>query len=93
MVVDPACFLGSPALEHLNLSHNAVDNISPQTLPHLMKLFEIDLGYNRLRSIVPGLPRALEHLHVPHNQISSLPNSPSRDLLLPALRTFDITGN
>ncbi|KAL1123940.1 hypothetical protein AAG570_001710, partial [Ranatra chinensis] len=93
VVVDPATFLATPALEHVNLSHNAIDLVDHQTFLHLANLFELDVGYNRLRGVVAGLPRALEHLHMPRNQIATLPRAPSPDLLLPALRTLDLTGN
>ncbi|XP_014249730.1 protein artichoke-like [Cimex lectularius] len=93
LVVDPASFLGTPALEHVNLSHNAIEVITPQTLPHLNNLFDLDVGSNRLRSIVPGLPRALEYLYMSKNQITALPRAPSSDLLLPSLKLLDFNGN
>ncbi|RZF41110.1 hypothetical protein LSTR_LSTR002742 [Laodelphax striatellus] len=93
VMIDPASFLGTPSLEHVNLSHNALEIITPPTFPHLANLYELDIGHNRLKTIVPGLPRALEYLYMPKNQLTALPKSPAPDLLLPALRLFDVTGN
>ncbi|XP_039278731.1 protein artichoke [Nilaparvata lugens] len=93
VMIDPASFLGTPSLEHVNLSHNALEAITPPTFPHLANLYELDVGHNRLKTIVPGLPRALEYLYMPNNLLTALPKSPAPDLLLPALRLFDVTGN
>lgn len=92
-IIDPASFLGTTALEHVNLSRNAIDMIQPQTFNHLNNLFELDMSWNKLAGIVPGLPRALELLHLSNNRITALPRSPSPDLLLPALRLLNLSGN
>ncbi|CAH1390458.1 unnamed protein product [Nezara viridula] len=92
-IIDPASFLGTTALEHVNLSRNAIDLIQPQTFNHLNNLFEFDMSWNKLTGIVPGLPRALELLHLSNNRITALPRSPSPDLLLPALRLLNLSGN
>lgn len=91
-IIDPASFLGTTALEHVNLSRNAIDLIQPQTFNHLNNLFELDMSWNKLTGIVPGLPRALELLHLSNNRITALPRSPSPDLLLPALRLLNLSG-
>lgn len=92
IVVDPASFLGTASLEHVNLSYNAIDSISSQTFPHLDRLFDLDVSNNRLTTVVPGLPRGVEYLYLSNNQISQLPRAPSPELLLPALRSLDLNG-
>nr|CAD7404206.1 unnamed protein product [Timema cristinae] len=92
-MVDPATFLPTPALEHVNLSGNALTSFHPATFRHLLNLYELDLGWNRMREIVPGLPRGIEYLHMARNQVTSLPHSPSPDLILPSLKLLDLTDN
>ncbi|XP_067008071.2 protein artichoke [Anabrus simplex] len=88
--VDGSSFLETPALEHVNLSGNALVSVHPITFRGLINLYEVDLGWNRLRSL-PALPRALELLRMPRNQVSVLPMKPPMEL--PHLRMFDLTGN
>ncbi|XP_069676782.1 protein artichoke [Periplaneta americana] len=90
-MIDPAAFINTPALEHVNLSRNALSSLHPATFRDLLGLFELDIGWNRLRELTPMLPRALEYLHVPRNQLTSLPHAPG--MVLPALRLLDLTGN
>ncbi|KAF2904922.1 hypothetical protein ILUMI_01254 [Ignelater luminosus] len=91
--VDPASFLGTPSLEHVNISHNALSALHPATFRHLLGLYELDLSNNKLLEFVPGLPRGIENLHISRNQITTLPQLPSPDLDLPALRLLDINSN
>lgn len=92
-LVDPTSFLANPALEYVNLSGNALSSIHPRTFGHLVNLYELDLGWNRLFEVVPGLPRNIEYLYMPMNQIMNLPMPPSVDLALPALRLLDLSAN
>ena len=85
--------MGNPALEHLNISGNALSVLHPMTFRHLTSLYELDVSWNRLLEVVPGLPRNIEHLHISMNRIVSLPSLVSRDLVLPTLRSFDISAN
>ena len=90
-LVEPAAFINTPALEHVNLSRNAITDFHPATFQDLLGLYEIDVGWNRLRELMASLPRGLEYLHAPHNQLTALPHAPG--LNLPALRLLDLTGN
>lgn len=90
VAVDGEAFLGTPSLEHVNLSHNALQEIHPMTFQHLVNLFELDVGDNRLKTMVTGLPPVLEYLHMPRNQMSTLSLS---NLRLTSLKHLDITGN
>ncbi|XP_057328599.1 protein artichoke [Microplitis mediator] len=92
-MLEPESFLNVPALEHLNLSHNAISIIHPMTMRHLTGLYELDIGWNRLIEMVPGLPKNIEHLHLPMNRIVMLPSLETQDLALPALRSLDLNAN
>ncbi|XP_058809190.1 protein artichoke [Phymastichus coffea] len=93
-LVDPDAFLNSPALEHVNMSGNALSVLHPMTFRHLNNLYELDIGWNRLLEIIPGLPRNLEHLHLPMNRIVALPLTVTSDsLALPLLRSLDLSAN
>ncbi|OXU31673.1 hypothetical protein TSAR_000714 [Trichomalopsis sarcophagae] len=93
-LVEPDAFLNSPALEHVNMSGNALSVLHPMTFRHLTNLYELDVGWNRLLEIIPGLPRNIEHLHLPMNRIVALPTSLSSDsLALPLLRSLDLSAN
>ncbi|XP_033208072.1 protein artichoke [Belonocnema kinseyi] len=92
-LIEPQTFLGTPALEHINMSGNALSVIHPMTFRHLTNLYELDIGWNRLLEVVPGLPRNIEHLHLPMNRMVALPGISSQDLALPLLRSLDISAN
>ncbi|XP_015428510.1 PREDICTED: slit homolog 3 protein [Dufourea novaeangliae] len=92
-LIEPESFLGTPALEHVNISGNALSVLHPLTFHHLNNLYELDVGWNRMLEIVPGLPRNIEHLHMPMNRIVVLPAVSSQDLALPVLRTLDLSAN
>ncbi|RLU17391.1 hypothetical protein DMN91_009626 [Ooceraea biroi] len=92
-LVEPESFLGTPALEHINISGNALSVLHPLTFRHLTNLYELDVGWNRMLEVVPGLPKDIEHLHMPMNRIIDLPAVSSRDLALPALRSLDLSAN
>ncbi|XP_074094011.1 artichoke [Cotesia typhae] len=92
-MIEPESFLNVPALEYLNLSHNAISLIHPMTMRHLSSLYELDIGWNRFIEIVPGLPKNIEHLHLPMNRIVMLPALENQDLVLPALRSLDLNAN
>ncbi|KAL0273709.1 UNVERIFIED_CONTAM: hypothetical protein PYX00_006325 [Menopon gallinae] len=85
----PDAFIGNLQLETLNISKNFISSFHALTFGHLPKLFEVDAGWNRLREVIPGLPKNIEHLRLNQNQIYTLPN----DLDLPALRLLDLSGN
>ncbi|XP_076388834.1 artichoke isoform X2 [Megachile rotundata] len=92
-LVQPESFLATPALEHVNISGNALSVLHPLTFHHLNNLYELDVGWNRMIEIVPGLPRNIEHLHMPMNRIIVLPDISSQDLDLPVLRSLDLSAN
>ncbi|XP_054003277.1 protein artichoke [Hylaeus anthracinus] len=92
-LIEPESFLGTPALEHINVSGNALSVLHPLTFHHLNNLYELDVGWNRMLEIVPGLPRNIEHLHMPMNRIVVLPSVTSQDLALPVLRSLDLSAN
>ncbi|XP_011873299.1 PREDICTED: slit homolog 3 protein isoform X2 [Vollenhovia emeryi] len=92
-LIEPESFLGTPALEHVNVSGNALSVLHPLTFRHLTNLYELDVGLNRMLEVVPGLPKDVEHLHMPKNRIVVLPTVSSRDLALPALRSLDLSSN
>ncbi|KAK0158723.1 hypothetical protein PV328_009695 [Microctonus aethiopoides] len=91
--IEPSSFMDTPALEHLNLSGNAIAVIHPMTMRHLTGLYELDVGWNRLLEVVPALPKNIEHLHLPMNRIVELPALETQDLVLPALRSLDLSAN
>ncbi|XP_017788728.1 PREDICTED: chaoptin [Habropoda laboriosa] len=92
-LIEPDSFLGTPDLEHVNISGNALSVLHPLTFHHLTNLYELDVGWNRMLEIVPGLPRNIEHLHMPMNRIVVLPAVSSQDLDLPVLRSLDLSAN
>ncbi|CAK9812555.1 Protein artichoke [Anthophora plagiata] len=92
-LIEPDSFLGTPDLEHINISGNALSVLHPLTFHHLTNLYELDVGWNRMLEIVPGLPRNIEHLHMPMNRIVALPAVSSQDLDLPVLRSLDLSAN
>ncbi|XP_024937817.1 protein artichoke isoform X2 [Cephus cinctus] len=92
-LIEPQSFMRVPALEHINISRNALSAIHPMTFRHLSNLYELDIGWNRLVEVVPGLPRNIEHLHMPMNRILVLPPTTSPDLALPVLKSLDISAN
>ncbi|XP_076763991.1 artichoke [Xylocopa sonorina] len=92
-LIEPDSFLGTPALEHVNISGNALSVLHPLTFHHLTNLYELDVGWNRMLEIVPGLPRNIEHLYMPMNRIVVLPAVSSPDLDLPVLRSLDLSAN
>ncbi|XP_014484639.1 PREDICTED: chaoptin [Dinoponera quadriceps] len=92
-LIEPESFLNTPALEHVNVSGNALSVLHPLTFRHLTNLYELDIGWNRMLEVVPGLPKDIEHLHMPMNRIVSLPVVSSQDLALPALRSLDFSAN
>ncbi|XP_011310139.1 chaoptin [Fopius arisanus] len=92
-VVEPDSFINIPSLEHLNLSRNAISGVHSMTMGHLTALYELDIGWNRLLEVIPGLPKNIEHLHLAMNRIIMLPTIESQDLALPALRTADFSAN
>ncbi|XP_029178483.1 protein artichoke [Nylanderia fulva] len=92
-LIEPESFLSTPALEHVNVSRNALSNLHPLTFRHLTNLYELDVGWNRMSAVVPGLPKDIEHLHMPMNRIAALPVVSSQDLALPALRSLDLSAN
>ncbi|XP_076624270.1 artichoke [Colletes latitarsis] len=92
-LIEPDSFLGTPALEHINISGNALSVLHPLTFHRLNNLYELDVGWNRMLEIVPGLPRNIEHLHMPMNRIVVLPAASSQDLALPVLRSLDLSAN
>ncbi|XP_072767715.1 uncharacterized protein Atk isoform X2 [Anoplolepis gracilipes] len=92
-LIEPESFLSTPALEHVNVSRNALSVLHPLTFRHLTNLYELDIGWNRMVEVVPGLPKDIEHLHMPMNRIVALPVVSSQDLSLPALRSLDLSAN
>ncbi|XP_076648214.1 artichoke [Halictus rubicundus] len=92
-LIEPESFLSTPALEHVNISGNALSVLHPLTFHQLNNLYELDVGWNRMLEIVPGLPRNIEHLHMPMNRIVVLPDVSSQDLALPVLRSLDLSAN
>ncbi|XP_071638827.1 uncharacterized protein Atk isoform X2 [Temnothorax longispinosus] len=92
-LIEPESFLGTPVLEHVNISGNALSVLHPLTFRHLTNLYELDVGLNRMLEVVPGLPKDIEHLHMPKNRIVALPTVSSQDLALPALRSLDLSSN
>ncbi|XP_076544303.1 artichoke [Osmia lignaria lignaria] len=92
-LIEPDSFLATPALEHVNLSGNALSVLHPLTFHHLNNLYELDVGWNRMLEIVPGLPGNIEHLYMPMNRIVVLPALSSQDLDLPVLRSLDLSAN
>ncbi|KAK2575471.1 hypothetical protein KPH14_011202 [Odynerus spinipes] len=92
-LIEPESFRNTPALEHVNLSGNALSVLHPLTFGHLTNLYELDVGWNRMLEIVPGLPINIEYLHMPMNRIVALPSLTSQDLALPALRKLDLSAN
>ncbi|XP_078033298.1 artichoke [Augochlora pura] len=92
-MIEPESFLGTPALEHINISGNALSVLHPLTFHHLNNLYELDVGWNRMLEIVPGLPANIEHLYMPMNRIVVLPVVSSQDLALPVLRSLDLSAN
>ncbi|KAK6623543.1 hypothetical protein RUM43_009395 [Polyplax serrata] len=82
-------FIGNLELETINLSKNFISSFHALTFIYLPKLFELDAGWNRLREVVPGLPKNIEYLRLNKNQIILLPN----EMDLPALRLLDLSGN
>ncbi|XP_043497596.1 protein artichoke-like [Polistes fuscatus] len=92
-LIEPESFRDTPALEHVNVSGNALSILHPLTFRHLTNLYELDVGWNRMLEIVPGLPRNIEHLHMPMNRIVALPSIASQDLALPVLRKLDLSAN
>ncbi|EFN75540.1 Insulin-like growth factor-binding protein complex acid labile chain [Harpegnathos saltator] len=92
-LIEPESFLNTPALEHVNVSGNALSILHPLTFRHLTNLYELDVGWNRMLEVVPGLPKDIEHLHMPMNRIVALPVVSSQDLALPALRSLDLSAN
>lgn len=75
------------------MSGNALSVLHPLTFRHLTNLYELDVGWNRMLEVVPGLPKDIEHLHMPMNRIIVLPAVSSQDLALPALRSLDLSAN
>ncbi|KAI4497973.1 hypothetical protein M0802_006797 [Mischocyttarus mexicanus] len=92
-LIEPESFRNTPFLEHVNISGNALSILHPLTFRHLNNLYELDVGWNRMLEIVPGLPRNIEHLHMPMNRIVALPSIASQDLSLPVLRKLDLSAN
>ncbi|XP_043675123.1 protein artichoke [Vespula pensylvanica] len=92
-LIETESFRNTPALEHVNISGNALSILHPLTFRHLTNLYELDVGWNRMLEIVPGLPRNIEHLHMPMNRIVALPSIASQDLALPVLRKLDLSAN
>ncbi|OAD61034.1 Toll-like receptor 13 [Eufriesea mexicana] len=92
-LIEPDSFLSTPALEYINISGNALSVLHPLTFHHLNNLYELDVGWNRMLEIVPGLPRNIEHLYMPMNRIIILPAVSSQDLDLPVLRSLDLSAN
>ncbi|XP_030753584.1 protein artichoke isoform X2 [Sitophilus oryzae] len=87
--IDPASFAATPALEFVNISNNALANIHPSTFKHLMNLYELDISNNAITEFIPGLPHAIEYLHLQKNKIIVMP----LNLDLPALKILDLTKN
>ncbi|KAM0726024.1 Protein artichoke [Formica fusca] len=92
-LIEPESFLNTPTMEHINVSRNALSVLHPLTFRHLTNLYELDVGWNRMLELVPGLPKDIEHLHMPMNRIVALPVVSSQDLVLPALRSLDLSAN
>lgn len=92
-LVEPDSFLGTPLLEHINVSGNALSVLHPLTFNHLTNLYELDVGWNRMLEVVPGLPSNIEHLYMPMNRMVILPAISSQDLDLPLLRSLDLSAN
>ncbi|XP_058829001.1 protein artichoke isoform X2 [Topomyia yanbarensis] len=92
-VLDPAAFVHTPMLETVNVSFNELSLIHPATFRDLNHMFEVDAGDNKLQEFIPGLPIAVERINLARNQITSLTQSSSNSLDLPALRMLDISGN
>ena len=49
--IEPASFIGSPFLEHVNISRNNLQLLSPLTFIQLQKLFDLDVSYNNLSQV------------------------------------------
>lgn len=49
--IEPASFVGNPFLEHVNISKNDLNVITPLTFAHLQRLFDLDVSYNNLSQV------------------------------------------
>ncbi|XP_022914267.2 protein artichoke [Onthophagus taurus] len=90
--INPRAFSNSPLLEYVNVSHNKLEDLR-DLINDLAGLYELDVGYNKLKRFIPFLPNGLEYLHLKNNDISNLPDKKSQILELPYLKLLDLSGN
>ncbi|XP_028981781.1 chaoptin-like [Diachasma alloeum] len=77
-LIDIPDLLNSKQLEELNLSRNALRDVSPQTFRNLTKLKHIDLSRNKISEITPGVFQTLSSLrtlNLSWNKLKQLPQS------------------
>ncbi|KAI4887676.1 hypothetical protein NFI96_014863, partial [Prochilodus magdalenae] len=85
---DLSSFLG---LEEAILSSCGLEQLEGSTFRGLRVLKTLDLQKNKLRSIPRGLPSSLENLHLGHNRIHTLQESPLQGLK--KLRVLNLQNN
>ncbi|KAH8354891.1 hypothetical protein KR093_000621 [Drosophila rubida] len=81
-------------LQHLNLQHNNISELSGEALAGLASLRIVDLSHNRLETLPEGLfagSKELREIHLQHNELYELP----RGLFhrLEQLLVVDLSGN
>ncbi|XP_069673023.1 uncharacterized protein [Periplaneta americana] len=93
-VVDQRAFSGLTRLVTLSLSYNNIQDLKPYTFKDLKEMKSLFLDHNNIETldahIFFGLTK-LEMLKLSENQINRM--SPNVLKFLPALTTFDISGN
>ncbi|XP_012581675.1 PREDICTED: osteomodulin [Condylura cristata] len=80
-------------LTMLDLCHNHLDDsmLKEKTFGKVEKLMQLNLCYNRLESMPPGLPSSLMYLSLENNSISSIPENYFNEL--PKLHALRMSHN
>uniref|UniRef100_A0A8C1G933 Uncharacterized protein n=1 Tax=Cyprinus carpio TaxID=7962 RepID=A0A8C1G933_CYPCA len=88
-------FSGLPGLEKVVLSSGGIEPIDTNVFRSHVLLRTLDLQKNSWRQLPRGLPSGLEILHLGHNRIHSLQESPLEGLkkLLPFLNLLSMGSN
>ncbi|KAF4099791.1 nephrocan-like [Onychostoma macrolepis] len=84
-------FSGLPGLEEVVLSSGGIEQIDVNVFRSHVLLRTLDLQKNKLRQLPRGLPSGLEILHLGHNRIHSLQESPLEGLK--KLRVLNLQNN
>uniref|UniRef100_A0A671NNL8 Uncharacterized protein n=1 Tax=Sinocyclocheilus anshuiensis TaxID=1608454 RepID=A0A671NNL8_9TELE len=84
-------FSGLPGLEEVVLSSGGIEQIDANVFRCHVLLRTLDLQKNKLRQLPRGLPSGLEILHLGHNRIHSLQESPLEGLR--KLRVLNLQNN